>query len=178
MNITTQDLSDPAFFIHLESSLKAANIKPQAVGLELTERSTAEQSLVANAIAELKHAGHAVYIDDFGTGYSSLAYLHKLDAYAIKIDRTFTQTVGTEAVTASVVPQILDIAAGFGLHVVVEGVESAEQVEYFRQAGRGIQAQGWFYGKAAPAAQFKRTLVAAQNEPKRADPLEIGPPSR
>jgi sensor c-di-GMP phosphodiesterase-like protein len=100
--------------------------------------------------------GHPVYIDDFGTGYSSLAYLHDLKISAIKIDRAFTSTVGTEALTASVVPQILQIASGLNLLVVVEGIETERQARYFRTARTGIRGQGWLFGKPVPAAHFKR----------------------
>jgi sensor c-di-GMP phosphodiesterase-like protein len=163
INITAMDLRDPAFFSNLEGCMNYSGIRPAALGLELTERSTAEQSLVAPALARLKAAGHAVYVDDFGTGYSSLAYLHQLEIDAIKIDRTFTSTVGTEAVTASVVPQILDMARRLELRVVVEGIETQKQADYFRQAGEGsegILGQGWLFGKPVPAAEFKRLFHA------------------
>ena len=96
-----------------------------------------------------------MYIDDFGTGYSSLSYLHRLSVDAIKIDQSFTQTVGTGAVTASVVPLILKMAYELGLMVVVEGIETNEQAEYFRKAGAGLLAQGYLYGKPVSAAQMK-----------------------
>jgi sensor c-di-GMP phosphodiesterase-like protein len=162
VNITAADLRDPGFFTNLDECLKTAGIRPAALGLELTERSTAEQSLMTEALARLKAAGHTVYVDDFGTGYSSLAYLHQLEIDAIKIDRTFTSTVGTEAVTASVVPQILDMARRLDLQVVVEGIETREQAEHFRQAGEGIQGQGWLFGKPVPAAEFKRLFYASR----------------
>jgi sensor c-di-GMP phosphodiesterase-like protein len=162
INITAVDLRDPGFFSSLDECLKNAGIRPAALGLELTERSTAEQSLMTGALARLKAAGHTVYVDDFGTGYSSLAYLHQLEIDAIKIDRTFTSTVGTEAVTASVVPQILDMARRLDLKVVVEGIETRQQAEHFREAGEGIQGQGWFFGKPVPAAEFKRLFHAGQ----------------
>jgi sensor c-di-GMP phosphodiesterase-like protein len=164
INITAMDLRDPGFFIGLDGCLKAAGIRPAALALELTERSTAEQSLMTGALARLKAAGHTVYVDDFGTGYSSLAYLHQLEIDAIKIDRTFTSTVGTEAVTASVVPQILDMARRLKLEVVVEGIETQEQAEHFRQAGHGILGQGWFFGKPVPAAEFKRLFHASHRQ--------------
>ena len=156
INITAMDLREPEFFTGLDECLKAAGIRPAALGLELTERSTAEKELVTEALVRLKAAGHTVYVDDFGTGYSSLAYLHQLEIDAIKIDRTFTSTVGTEAVTASVVPQILDMARRLKLRVVVEGIETEEQAEYFRQSGDGILGQGWLFGKPVAAAEFKR----------------------
>lgn len=164
INITARDLRDPEFFSGLGDCLKRTGISPGALGFELTERSTAEQSLVAEALARLKAAGHAVYVDDFGTGYSSLAYLHRLDIDAIKIDRAFTSTVGTEAVTASVVPQILDMAHRLNLGVVVEGIETKAQAEHFGRNREGILGQGWLFGKPVPAADFKHLFYAHQQE--------------
>ncbi|MGP8250871.1 MAG: EAL domain-containing protein [Terracidiphilus sp.] len=156
VNITTQDLCDPAFFQFVEQCVKSAGILPHSLGFELTERSTADRDVVIHAIERLHSSGHPVYIDDFGTGYSSLAYLHDLKVSAIKIDRSFTRTVGTEAVTASVVPQILDMASRLNLMVVVEGIEMQRQADYFRHAHPGIRGQGWLFGRPVPAAHFKR----------------------
>jgi sensor c-di-GMP phosphodiesterase-like protein len=158
LNIASQDLTDPGFFSHLEACLAASKVKPASIGLELTERSTADHKTAVAAMTQFKNSGHVMYIDDFGTGYSSLAYLHELHVDAIKMDRAFTRTVGTEAVTASVVPQILDMAAQLDLQVVVEGIETNEQAEYFRSAGRGILGQGWLFGKPVPAPQFRKLL--------------------
>ncbi|MGA3370471.1 MAG: EAL domain-containing protein [Terracidiphilus sp.] len=155
LNITAEDLRDRRTFDLLEQSIRSAGLAPWCIGLELTERSTADQMVAIQAISELRQAGHRVYIDDFGTGYSSLSYLHRLAVDAIKIDQSFTQTVGTGAVTASVVPLILQMAYELGLMVVVEGIETSEQAEYFRNAGSGILAQGWLFGQPVPAAQMK-----------------------
>jgi len=158
INIAAQDIADPEFPKHLEGCLSAANVAPSSIGLELTERSTADQKMAVDALTFFKNSGHMMYIDDFGTGYSSLAYLHQLQVDAIKIDRAFTQTIGTGAVTASVVPQILAMAAQLDLLVVVEGIETREQAEYFRAAGRGILGQGWLFGKPVPAEQLRRLV--------------------
>jgi sensor c-di-GMP phosphodiesterase-like protein len=164
INITMQDLNAPAFFDRLQQCVKAARIEPAALGLELTERCTADRDLATQAIARLKSMGHAVFIDDFGTGYSSLAYLHELAVDGIKIDRSFTGTVGTEAVTASVVPQILEMANQLGLLVIVEGIESSEQADFFLKASHGILGQGWLFGKPVSAAQFKTQFGPAITE--------------
>ena len=176
INITMQDLGSPEFFELLRQSLENAKIAPAALGLEITERSTADRAAATLAISLLKASGHKVYIDDFGTGYSSLAYLHDLAADAIKIDRTFAGTVGTQAVTASVVPQILDMASRLNLMVVVEGIESEQQLEYFSQAGRGILGQGWLFGKPLPATQFQAQFGAALSGDGRL-PVQITAPS-
>jgi sensor c-di-GMP phosphodiesterase-like protein len=165
LNIAAQDLTDPDFMVHLENTLKAANVPPSSIGIEITERSTVDREASAEALARLKHAGHPIYLDDFGTGYSNLANLHLLAVDAIKIDRSFTQTVGTTAITASVVPQILDMAAQLDLQVAVEGIETRAQADYFRRAGRGILAQGWLFSKPVSAAQFRRLLQAQAKTP-------------
>jgi sensor c-di-GMP phosphodiesterase-like protein len=175
INITMQDLNAPAFFDRLQHCVKAAKIQPAALALELTERCTADREAAKQAIARLKSTGHAVFIDDFGTGYSSLAYLHDLAVDGIKIDRAFTGTVGTEAVTASVVPQILAMASQLGLLVVVEGIESEQQAEYFAKAGRGILGQGWLFGRPVTAAQFKRQFGRAATEAVSSTYAPTGP---
>jgi sensor c-di-GMP phosphodiesterase-like protein len=154
INISAADLRDPRFFSHLEQCLRKAGIPAAALGFELTEHSTALKDEARAAIARLRAAGHVVYLDDFGTGYSSLVYLHDLHADAIKIDRAFTQTIGTGAVTASVVPQILDMACGLDLRVIVEGIETAEQAAYFREACPGVLGQGFLLGVPLPAPEF------------------------
>jgi sensor c-di-GMP phosphodiesterase-like protein len=161
LNITAQDLADPAFLPAMERSFDAAHIQRSNLGLELTERSTAAPEIGTEALARLKEAGYTLYIDDFGTGYSSLSYLHRLAVDAIKIDQAFTQTIGTNAVTASVVPQILEMAKLLDLRVVIEGVETREQADYFRKACPDAHAQGWFYSRPVSAGDLRR-LIRAQ----------------
>ncbi len=154
INMGAHDLAHPAFLDELEQAVRDAGVSPSALALELTEHSAADLESAKAAIARLRQTGFAVYIDDFGTGYSNLSYLQDLRVDAIKIDRVFTQTVGTETVTASVVPQILEIAQGLGLTVIAEGIEKAEQADYFRSGRRGVLGQGWLLGRPMPAEEF------------------------
>ncbi|QHN02505.1 EAL domain-containing protein [Granulicella sp. WH15] len=163
LNITAQDLQNPSLLEELNLCMDTAQIHHSLIGLELTERSTADHGLSSGAIARLKQAGYYLYIDDFGTGYSSLAYLHQLSADAIKIDRTFTHLVGAQAdgsrsVTSSVVLQILEMARLLELQVVVEGIETPEQSEYFRRTLPGIAGQGWLYSKPLTAPELRKLL--------------------
>jgi sensor c-di-GMP phosphodiesterase-like protein len=160
VNISAQDLANPDFCNWLTRELAAAGVPPQAIALEITERTTLQHNAAA-VIQILRSAGHPIYLDDFGTGYSSLSYLHQLNISAIKIDRTFTHTVGTESVTATVVPQILSIARELDLAVVVEGVETEAQAAYFRKAGPGILGQGFYLGHPVPAPELRNLLSHA-----------------
>jgi sensor c-di-GMP phosphodiesterase-like protein len=162
VNIAAADLADPAFLPMLEQSLERAGVKPGNLGMEITERHTAGKQVAKDAILRLRQQGHLVYIDDFGTGYSSLAYLHDLSVDAIKIDRAFTGAIGTEAVTVAILPQILAMADALKLRIIVEGVETAEQRDYFVARGQSCLAQGWLYGYPVASEEFLRALAAGE----------------
>ena len=114
--------------------------------------------MAKETILRLREKGHYVHIDDFGTGYSSLAYLHDLSVDAIKIDKAFTKAIGTDAVTVTILPQILTMADTLGLRVVVEGIETPQQADYFAKAPQPVYAQGWLFGAAVPADSFRQML--------------------
>jgi sensor c-di-GMP phosphodiesterase-like protein len=158
VNIAASDLADSNFIPMLERALNDAEVAPRNLGIEITESYTARQQVARNTILRLRQKGHYVAIDDFGTGYSSLAYLHDLSVDAIKIDKAFTKAIGTDAVTVSILPQILTMAETLKLRVVVEGIETEVQAEYFAASGQNIHAQGWLYGRPIPARLFLQLL--------------------
>jgi sensor c-di-GMP phosphodiesterase-like protein len=164
VNIAAADLADPQFLPMLEKLLRKNNIASKSINLELTERSTADHHLAITAIGKLRERGHEFYIDDFGTGYSSLSYLNELAVDAIKIDRAFTDAIGTGSLTAVIVPQILAMANALHIKVVVEGVERAEQSAYFADLDQQILAQGWHFGEAIPAADLLRLIRSKAGE--------------
>ncbi len=169
INIAASDLTDPAVLQELSTSLARYNLPPSAISLELTERSTGDDTAVHEAISSLRKQGHNVLIDDFGTGYSSLAYLNKLDVDGMKIDRSFTATVGTEAVTAAIVPQILAMASALELNVVVEGIETETQVRYFSNSTRSLFGQGWYFSRPLSPEDLTRKVVAQTSNQQELD---------
>ncbi len=158
VNIAAADLADSEFLPMVEKALDDAEVLPRSLGIEITESYTARQQVARNAILRLRQKGHYVAIDDFGTGYSSLAYLHDLSVDAIKIDKAFTKAIGTDAVTVSILPQILTMAEALNLRVVVEGIETQVQADYFAASNQQIHAQGWLFGRPVPARQFLQML--------------------
>ena len=158
VNIAAADLADNAFLPMMEKALEDAEVAPRNLGIEITESYTARQQVAKNTIVRLRQTGHYVAIDDFGTGYSSLAYLHDLSVDAIKIDKAFTKAIGTDSVTVSILPQILTMAEALKLRVVVEGIETQVQADYFAASNQNIHAQGWLYGRPVPARMFLQML--------------------
>ena len=158
VNIAASDLADSDFLPMVEHALADAEVAPRNLGIEITESYTARQQVARNTILRLRQKGHYVAIDDFGTGYSSLAYLHDLSVDAIKIDKAFTKAIGTDAVTVSILPQILTMAETLKLRVVVEGIETKAQAAYFAASNQRIHAQGWLFGRPVPARTFLQML--------------------
>lgn len=151
INLAPSDLADPRLLILLDEMLHKTSIAPENIAFELPERATSDREIAIAAIRRLRERGHAIFIDDFGTGYSNLAYLSELNVDGIKINRSFIATIGTESVTASIVPQILALAGALSLSVVVQGIEREDQVAYFSTDVPGVLGQGWFLGLPVPA---------------------------
>jgi sensor c-di-GMP phosphodiesterase-like protein len=155
INLAPSDLADPRLLLLLDEMLNGSDFTAANLSFELTERATSDREVAMAAIRRLRQRGHAVYIDDFGTGYSNLAYLTELNVDGIKINRSFIATIGTESVTASIVPQILAVARALSLNVVVQGIERVEQATYFATGDPKILGQGWFFGLPTTARNLK-----------------------
>jgi sensor c-di-GMP phosphodiesterase-like protein len=160
VNVTAADLSDSKFLPMLDQALKDSSVAAQSLTIEVTEGSTARKEIAIQTIHQLRQRGHCVQIDDFGTGYSSLSYLHDLSVDGIKIDKSFTQAIGTKGIIGEILPQILTMAETLDLMVTVEGIETAEQAGYFAGLTRPVLGQGWLFGRPVPAEEFFRNLAA------------------
>ncbi|SDP89221.1 sensor c-di-GMP phosphodiesterase, contains CSS-motif sensor and EAL domain [Phyllobacterium sp. YR620] len=153
INIVAADLDDVKFYEVLDEIVQSG-LPASQIGVELTERSTVVRQIAIPAIARLRRQGHPVYLDDFGTGYSSLAYLQDLGVDAVKIDKAFTDTVGTDSVKVSITPLILEMARSLHLGVVVEGIETNEQRNYFAKALPHCRGQGWLFSRPLTITQL------------------------
>ena len=115
---------------------------------------------MSTTFAQLGEVGVHISIDDFGTGYSSLSYLTRLPLSALKIDRSFVRDAGESAEAASIVRAVIELAHNLRFTVVAEGVETREQVEFLRSHDCG-EAQGYYFGRPAPALQAGKLLARA-----------------
>ncbi len=114
--------------------------------LELTESVLMEET---EALEALRALGVRVMLDDFGTGYSSLDYVRRFPPDAIKIDRAFIAPVADDEGARHIVRAIVGMAAGLGVEVIAEGVETLAQAAALAALGCDL-AQG--FGLARPAA--------------------------
>lgn len=139
-------------------------IRPEQIIYEITERGLiAENSGIARDVMKsLRKRESHIALDDFGTGYSSLSYIRSFPLDYLKIDKSFIDAIGTDALTSGLVDSIIDMAKRLELRIIAEGVETREQVDYLRQHGVDY-AQGWYFSKSMPIEPF-REFVRAYNK--------------
>jgi sensor c-di-GMP phosphodiesterase-like protein len=157
INIVASDLYDQSFHQTLYAYIEDQDIQPGQIALELTEPGASQMAAADIALQQLRRIGYKVYIDDFGTGSASLAGLSSQSVDALKLDISFTNTVGTGAARARLVPSIMAMAHEIGIPVIVEGVETTEQADLFRDHGAWAM-QGWLHGKPGPAHEVMRRV--------------------
>ncbi|WP_160000325.1 EAL domain-containing protein [Roseomonas sp. 18066] len=153
INISAEDIESGRFLPVLDAALARYGVAPTQVWLEATERGFINAEAARQTISRAQAVGHLVAIDDFGTGYSSLALLEKLPLDALKIDKSFVDSIGRDAATSVVTPHIIGMAQELKLSIVAEGIETLEQESYLQAAGVGL-GQGWLYAPAMPAPEF------------------------
>jgi sensor c-di-GMP phosphodiesterase-like protein len=96
----------------------------------------------------------------------------------IKIDKAFVRAIGTEAVSVAILPQIIAMARSMNLGVVVEGIESEGQADYFSTENIRIYGQGYLYGRPVPAREFYMILgLSAEHLPVTIDASAAGVPA-
>jgi diguanylate cyclase (GGDEF)-like protein/PAS domain S-box-containing protein len=157
VNVSARQFASPGFVELVAQTLKESGLRPRLLELEITETvflAGLEDS--ATKLAGLKVLGVSIALDDFGTGYSSLSYLRNLPIDVIKIDRSFLIETGQKQSGEAVLRCLIDLAHVLGIRVIVEGVETTEQLDLLRSLGCD-EMQGFLLGKPSPGVtEFQR----------------------
>lgn len=143
-------------------ALRDAQLKPSSLCLELTESALVENT--ANAIAilrRLKEMGIKLSLDDFGTEYSSFAYLRTFELDELKIDQSFIREIRTHPGAEHIVRSMIDVAKGFHLTTVAEGVEDEPTLDAVQRAGCDI-VQGFYLARPMRSDAFFDYILSSQ----------------
>jgi len=149
VNLSARQVAQPDLLEVVAGALRAGELKPSELRLELTETVLlgVTPAIVAN-LSALHDLGICLVLDDFGTGYSSFQHLKDFPIDTIKIDRSFVANLGRSSQDAAIVASVVSMASALGLGVVAEGVENETQAQLLRELGCPM-AQGFHFG--APA---------------------------
>jgi EAL domain-containing protein (putative c-di-GMP-specific phosphodiesterase class I) len=141
-------------------TLEATGTPADQLWLEVTE-TVVMQDIEASirTLESLKALGVSVSVDDFGTGHSSLAYLSRLPAAILKVDRAFVSRLGSSEEDGIIVSAVVDLAHALGMDVVAEGVENHAQQRAVEQLGCEF-AQGYHLARPQAANLFESSWAA------------------
>ncbi|MCL4395317.1 MAG: EAL domain-containing protein [Chloroflexi bacterium] len=143
VNLSAKQFAQPDLVAEIEATLAETALPGHNLRLEVTESSILEDTDgVARLLRRLRTLGVGVHIDDFGTGYSSLSRLQRLPIDTLKIDRMFMRK--TDGRIAGMVPAIAALAHDLGMAVIVEGIETQEQVTFLSKLGCEY-GQGYYF---------------------------------
>jgi diguanylate cyclase (GGDEF)-like protein len=160
VNVSSVQFARDSFLEDVEVILQRTGLKPSLLQLELTESATLTGvERAADLIRRLTGRGIGVAMDDFGTGYSCLSYLPRLFLDALKLDRTFVTELAVREETRAFVQSILAMAHNLHMRVIVEGIETPEQLELMRSLGTN-EAQGYLLGRPTPNPMEQLTWSA------------------
>jgi diguanylate cyclase (GGDEF)-like protein len=150
VNVSALQVACSDFARSVEACLTTHSIPANSLEIEVTE------SIVVNPDSKehcqlqlLRNLGIYISVDDFGTGFSSLSYLHRLPIDAVKLDRSFVQTIDTDRGARHLVRAVIGVAQGLGFGVVAEGVETEAQRLELVAAGCPVM-QGYLFAYPGP----------------------------
>ncbi len=158
VNISARNLHDVALPTMVSDLLERNQVSPSLLTLEITESTIMDDPARAlMMLTQLSTMGIRLEIDDFGTGYSSLGYLKRLPVDGLKVDKTFVLHLVEDARDEAIVTSTITLAHSLGLHVVAEGVETAEALARLTELGCDV-AQGYYLSRPLPAEALERWL--------------------
>lgn len=161
VNVSVRQLTDPGLVDLVAGALARAGLPAGLLTLEVTETALAENlEGLLPTLTRLRALGVGLSIDDFGTGYSSLAYLHRIPATSLKIDRSITADLTTDSSAVAIVDALTQLAGTLGMQVIAEGVETAAQRRVMVGLGVGF-GQGWLFAHAMTAGDLAGVEVGA-----------------
>ncbi|MCT2535726.1 EAL domain-containing protein [Aquibacillus koreensis] len=148
VNIPGDYVSSPRLLDTLKAMVQRYQLEPKYLELEMTETSFVKSIESAmRAISTFKKEGFMVALDDFGTGVSSLSYLRQMPISTLKIDKAFVEKIPESEKDASILKAISDLGRSLQLEIVIEGVETEEQVAYIQQLCPSVAYQGYYFSK-------------------------------
>ncbi len=162
VNIPSTTLHGTDLLSTVADCLEQTGAPPEALTLEISERALIDLSATVPVLEALRERGVAIALDDFGMGYSSLSRLKSLPVDVLKIDRSFLANVAEGGQDTVIAELLIKMGHSLGKKVVVEGVETEEQVAFLDAIGC-VQLQGFLIAPAMPPADLPEWIGGWQD---------------
>ncbi|ESQ76134.1 bifunctional diguanylate cyclase/phosphodiesterase [Asticcacaulis sp. AC402] len=166
-NLSAHDISQAESVIQIIALINQSGVSPKRIDFEITETSISYDFQQARAaVIAFRALGVGISLDDFGTGYSSLSHVHRLALDKIKVDRSFVADVTTNPVSHKIVKSLSALCTDMGLDCVLEGVETAAQLEALTDLGCTF-VQGYYFARPMPEEDVQHYLESEDKLPSR-----------
>ncbi len=158
VNVSPAQFASGGLLQTVTDMLADTGLPASRLELEITESVLlADRNATRSTLHALRSLGVRICMDDFGTGYSSLSYLRSFPFDKIKIDQSFIRDLHSTDDADVLVRAMITLGESLRMRITAEGVETAEQVAWLKQAGC-TEAQGYFFSPAAPASEVQQLL--------------------
>jgi diguanylate cyclase (GGDEF)-like protein len=155
VNVSAKEVARASFYDDLCASIKAADIPPEMLELELTESAIMEGAEdIIQSLHKIRGLGVHLTADDFGTGYASLSYLKNFPLDGLKIDTSFVAEIENPEEGGGLAAAVIAVGHSLGMSVVAEGVETQHQLNYLRWR-ECDQVQGFLVSEPLAADAFE-----------------------
>ena len=176
VNFSPQQFHQRDVLSEVRYALEVSGLPAHRLEIEITESSLLRNTQVTHdVLSQLRSLGVRISLDDFGTGYSSLSYLHNFPLQKVKIDRSFLEGIDSDR-PLTLLRGVARLSADLGMSVVVEGIETNEQLELISADGTVTEAQGYLFSRPVPAVRVRQLLNASHG--RRMEEPELVVPSR
>ncbi|MGF2614728.1 EAL domain-containing protein [Rossellomorea vietnamensis] len=155
INIPGPYVTSPKLLLVLEATISKYRVESSLLELEVTETSVIhdiENAIIA--VNKFREMGLSVALDDFGTGLSSLSYLRQIPITTIKIDKSFVDGVPSSQKDSSVLRAIITLCYSLNLKVVIEGIETVDQIDYITSIAENPHIQGYYFSQPRTAEEI------------------------
>jgi diguanylate cyclase (GGDEF)-like protein len=161
VNFSPQQFHQRDVLSEVRYALEVSGLPPHRLEIEITESSLLRNTQLTHDVLSQLHAiGVRISLDDFGTGYSSLSYLHNFPLQKVKIDRSFLEGIDSDR-PLTLLRGVARLSADLGMSVVVEGIETNDQLELISVDGTVTEAQGYLFSRPVPAVRIRQLLNAS-----------------
>jgi EAL domain-containing protein (putative c-di-GMP-specific phosphodiesterase class I) len=157
VNLSVEQCLKEHFADYIVGTQNEYNVRPERINFEITETAyNSAKDVLDRNIKKLKARGYQFSLDDYGTGYSNMQRVLNLPLKLVKIDKSLVDDLDTEN-GASIVRNSIKMMQDIKLEVVIEGVETEEQLEILKSMGADY-IQGFYFSRPLSELQFLEFL--------------------
>lgn len=154
VNLSVLECMKSGFVEHINDIVEKAGIEKDYLNFEITESvAAADYKILRRVVKELKKEGFLFSMDDYGTGYSNMSAIFSLNLDVIKIDKSILWNAEKSEMGRIILENSIHMIRQMKKKILVEGVETEEQVRHLRELGVDY-LQGYYFSKPLPKDEF------------------------